>query len=107
MPSDNVMLVGTLIPIVAILVGGLLLAIPLAGLTLRFAIKPALQVIAQYREEPGVRQELHLLEQRIALLEEQLYGRLSPASMRRSDLADGESPYHSIALPSSIVKPAE
>ena len=73
MPSENVMLLGTLIPIAAILIGGLLLLIPVAGLTLRFALKPAMEAYAQMREAQGQDRTVQLLEQRVALLEEQLH----------------------------------
>lgn len=73
MPSDTVMLVGTFIPIVAILMGGLLLLVPIAGLTLRFALKPALESLGQLKDLKQQGQELRLVEQRLALLEEQLH----------------------------------
>jgi hypothetical protein len=72
MPSENVMLVGTLIPIAAIIMGGLLLLVPVLGLTLRFAIKPALESLGHLRALKLQGQELHLVEQRLALLEEQM-----------------------------------
>ncbi len=72
MPSDTVMLVGTLIPIIAIIFVGLLLLIPVAGLTLRFALKPALEAFSRMKELQGQGQELRLIEQRLALLEEKL-----------------------------------
>lgn len=71
--SDTVMLVGTLIPIAAILIGGLLILVPVAGLTLRFALKPALEAYAKMREIQGQEQEIGLLQQRVALLEEQVH----------------------------------
>jgi hypothetical protein len=72
MPSDTVMLVGTLIPILAILLGGMAILIPIAGLTLRFALKPALESFGKLREAQAQAQELRLLEQRLSLVEEQL-----------------------------------
>ncbi len=72
MPSDTVMLVGTLIPILAIVFAGLLLLIPVAGITLRFALKPSLEAFARMRELQGQGQELRILEQRLALLEEKV-----------------------------------
>lgn len=67
------MLVGTFIPILAILMGGLLLLVPVAGLTLRFALKPALESLGQLRDLKQQGQELRLVEQRLALLEEQMH----------------------------------
>lgn len=72
MPSDTVMLVGAFIPIVAILFGGMLLLIPVAGLTLRFALKPTIEAFAKAREVQGQKQEIRLIEQRLALLEDQI-----------------------------------
>lgn len=73
MPSDTVMLVGAFIPIVAILVAGLAILIPVAGLTLRFALKPALESLVHLREDQAQTQELRLIEQRLSLVEEQLH----------------------------------
>jgi len=72
MPSDTVMLVGTLIPIAAIIMGGLLLLVPVVGLTVRFALKPALESLGHLRALKLQGQELHLVEQRLALIEEQM-----------------------------------
>jgi len=66
------MLVGTLIPIAAIIMGGLLLLVPVVGLTVRFALKPALESLGHLRALKLQGQELRLVEQRLALLEEQM-----------------------------------
>ena len=63
-----------LIPIIAIVLGGLIFLVPIAGLTLRFALKPALEAYASMRELNGQGQEVRILEQRVALLEERLQG---------------------------------
>lgn len=60
-----------LIPITAIVLGSLTVLIPIAGLTARFALKPVLEALARYREMQGGEQRVALLEQRLALLEEQ------------------------------------
>jgi hypothetical protein len=73
MPSDSVMMIGTFIPIVAILMGGLILLVPIAGLTLRFALKPALESLGHLRDLRTHTEALRLAEQRIALLEEQVH----------------------------------
>ncbi|HEX5520806.1 MAG TPA: hypothetical protein VFX29_03885 [Longimicrobiaceae bacterium] len=73
MPSDSVMMIGTFIPIVAILMGGLILLVPIAGLTLRFALKPALESLGHLRDLRTHTEALRLAEQRIALLEEQMH----------------------------------
>ncbi|MGI9190050.1 MAG: hypothetical protein ACR2F9_07880 [Longimicrobiaceae bacterium] len=62
-----------LIPIVAILIGGLVVLVPIAGLTARFALKPLMEALAQYRSLQGEGQRVELLERRLALLEEQVH----------------------------------
>jgi hypothetical protein len=62
-----------LIPILGIVMGGLMFLIPIAGLTARFAIKPIMEALAKGREVGlgGTNRELAVLEQRVALLEQQ------------------------------------
>ncbi|HET9984702.1 MAG TPA: hypothetical protein VFQ38_13990 [Longimicrobiales bacterium] len=63
-----------LIPIVAILTGGLIVLIPMAGLTARFALKPIVEAVARLREgQTGASgREFAIMEQRVALLEQQV-----------------------------------
>jgi hypothetical protein len=58
--------------IVAIVMGMLVILIPVAGLTARFALKPIVEAIARMREGQGAQQEASLLQQRVALLEQQV-----------------------------------
>lgn len=62
-----------LIPLVAIVMGTLMFLIPIAGFTARFALKPIVEAMAKYREMQGgtAGRELNVLEQRVALLEQQ------------------------------------
>ena len=62
-----------LIPLVAIVMGTLMFLIPIAGFTARFAFKPIVEAMAKYREMQGgtTGRELNVLEQRVALLEQQ------------------------------------
>ena len=62
-----------LIPLVAIVMGTLMFLIPIAGFTARFAFKPIVEAMAKYREmQAGTSgRELNVLEQRVALLEQQ------------------------------------
>jgi hypothetical protein len=62
-----------LIPLVAIVMGTLMFLIPIAGFTARFALKPIVEAMAKYREMQGgtTGRELNVLEQRVALLEQQ------------------------------------
>lgn len=66
--------ISLLIPLVAIVFGSLTVLIPVVGLTLRFALKPIMEMLTQYREAQGQGREVHLLEQRISLMEEKLHG---------------------------------
>jgi hypothetical protein len=61
-----------LIPLTAILIGGLVLIIPLAGLTARFALKPLVEAYGRSREASGSEDRIRGLDRRIALLEDQL-----------------------------------
>ncbi len=58
--------------IVAIVMGILIVLIPIAGFTARFALKPIVEAIARMREVEGRNQELSLLDKRVALLEQQM-----------------------------------
>lgn len=62
-----------LIPITAILVGGVAVILPIAGLTARFALKPMVEAFAKLKGTQGAEQRVELLEQRLALLEEQFH----------------------------------
>lgn len=58
--------------VIAIVLGMLVVLIPVAGLTARFAFKPVVEAIARMREGQNGQQELSLLQQRVALLEQQV-----------------------------------
>lgn len=60
--------------IVGIVMGMLVVLIPIAGLTLRFAIKPITESVAKLRESGVEREKVGLLERRMALLEQELHG---------------------------------
>lgn len=68
---DPVMM-DALVPIVAIFMGCLIVLIPVAGFTARYAIKPITESIAKMRESSSNVREVAVLEQRVALLEQQL-----------------------------------
>lgn len=58
--------------IVAIVMGMLVVLIPVAGLTLRFALKPTVEAIARLFEHKGVEEQVTILERRMSLLEAQM-----------------------------------
>jgi hypothetical protein len=80
-----------LIPLTAIVLGSLCLLIPIAGLTLRFAIKPVMEAINRGRDAQmsGAGRELGVLEQRVALLE-QHYQSLESSVDRLNEAKDFE-----------------
>lgn len=58
----------------AIFLGMLVVLIPIAGLTARFALRPVMEAFTKYRELAGQNEAQQLLERRMALMEEQLHG---------------------------------
>ena len=62
------------IPIVAIVMGTLTVLIPLSLITLRFAIKPIAEAVAQMRSGGASQEQLAVMQQRLALLEQQFSG---------------------------------
>ncbi|MGQ0562266.1 MAG: hypothetical protein ACT443_10365 [Gemmatimonadota bacterium] len=78
-----------LIPLVAVVMGTLMFLIPIAGFTARFALKPIVEALARYREVQGgaTGRELNVLEQRVALLEQQ-YQSLESNVHRISELKE-------------------
>jgi hypothetical protein len=60
--------------ITAVVMGLLVVLIPIAGVTLRFAIKPITESVARLRESGVEREKIDLLERRMALLEQELHG---------------------------------
>ena len=63
-PVDWVALAG-------VIMGTLIVLIPVAGLTARFALKPIVEAVARMRQTTGAAEHLALLEQRVALMEQQ------------------------------------
>lgn len=78
-----------LIPLVLGTLGILTVLIPIAGLTARFALKPIVEAIARMREvQAGATgRELSVLEQRVALLEQQ-YQALDQNVERLAEIKD-------------------
>lgn len=56
----------------AVVMGTLVILIPIAGLTLRFAIKPIADAVARFRETQQSERQLSMLEKRVTLLEQQV-----------------------------------
>jgi hypothetical protein len=58
--------------IIAIVMGMLVVLIPIAGLTARYALKPLVESLAHLWEQKGAEQSLAIAERRLALLEQQM-----------------------------------
>ncbi len=58
--------------IIGVVMGSMIVLIPIAGLTARFALKPIAEAVARMRQGQGTNRELQLVEQRLALMEKQL-----------------------------------
>jgi hypothetical protein len=78
-----------LIPLVLGTLGILTVLIPIAGLTARFALKPIVEAIARMKEVQAgsTGRELNVLEQRVALLEQQ-YQSLDSTVERIAEIKD-------------------
>lgn len=61
-----------LIPLLGIFIGGLIVLVPVVGITARIALKPMMDGWARYRELKGGDESVQLLERRMALMEEHL-----------------------------------
>jgi hypothetical protein len=61
-----------IVPIVAILIGGTMFIVPIAGFTARFALKPLVESYAKMQQESGSGDRMAQVERRLALLEEQV-----------------------------------
>lgn len=58
--------------VVAVIMGLMVVLIPVAGVTARFALKPIAEAVARMREAQGANRELQLVEQRLSLMEQQI-----------------------------------
>lgn len=65
LPVDLVALVGTILGISIVL-------IPVAGLTLRFALKPAITALTRFFDHQGIEESVRMLERRIEFQERQI-----------------------------------
>ena len=95
----------------AIFLGMLVVLIPIAGLTARFALKPVMEALGKYRETQSDRQMQALLERRVSLMEEQLHSmdrslrELVDESEFRRELESGRG-QRAAALPHPSAEPA-
>jgi hypothetical protein len=58
--------------IIAVVAAFLILFVPVAGLTLRFALKPLVDSIARIMEARAAREQLELLDRRLTLMEQEM-----------------------------------
>lgn len=64
-----------------VIMGTLIILIPVAGLTARFALKPVVEALIRVKQTPATDERLAAIESRISLLETQMEG--SEAELRR------------------------
>jgi hypothetical protein len=62
-----------LIPILAILIGGTMFIVPIAGFTARFALKPLVESYARLQQGNGSSERIAQMERRLAVLEDQVH----------------------------------
>lgn len=65
LPVDITSLVATILGISIVLV-------PVIGLTARFALKPTVEAFSRFFEHQGLDESVHILERRMALMEQQI-----------------------------------
>jgi len=58
--------------LVAVFMGSLMVLIPVAGLTARFAMKPIVESLAKLRDAGGAAEALEMVERRLSLLEQEV-----------------------------------
>lgn len=63
---------GAMAGILAILLTGIIILVPVFGLTLRFALRPAIEAWTKLRSESAAPQHTELLSRQISLLETEL-----------------------------------
>jgi hypothetical protein len=94
-----------IIAALAIFLGMMVVLIPIAGLTARFALKPLMEALRSYRELQGDNQAQQLVERRMALMEEQMHSmdrsirELTEESEFRRDLESGRQKQAALPLP--------
>lgn len=94
-----------IIAALAIFLGMMVVLIPIAGLTARFALKPLMEALRSYRELQGDNQAQQLIERRMALMEEQMHSmdrtirELAEESEFRRDLESGKQKHAALPLP--------
>lgn len=65
MPIDLTALLG-------VFMGTSIILIPVLGLTARFALKPTVEAVTKFFESRGSNESVHILERRMALMEQQI-----------------------------------
>ena len=68
----NPLNIGAMAGILAILLAGIIILVPVFGLTLRFALRPAIEAWTKLRSENAAPEHTQLLSRQISLLEAEL-----------------------------------
>lgn len=59
------------VSLAAVVMGTLIILVPVAGITIRFALKPITEAVLAFKSAQGEGQRLDLLEKRVGFLEHQ------------------------------------
>jgi len=73
--------------VVAVFMGTLIVLIPVAGVTARFALKPIAEAMAKIKSSQGTSEHLSLIQQRLELMEQQL-GAMESEMYRIKEVAE-------------------
>lgn len=87
--------------IVALVMGISIILIPVAGLTLRFAIKPAVEAIARSFEHRGLEDTVSVMERRLGILERQMES-METTVNRLADVVEFQNELHAGQPPPSL-----
>lgn len=73
--------------VMGVFMGTLIVLIPVAGVTVRFAIKPIAEAMARMKESQGTAQQIALMQQRMELMEHQ-FGAMESELHRIKEVAE-------------------
>lgn len=63
---------GGIAAVLAVLLGGMIVLVPVLGLTARFALRPTLEAWIRLKSDPTLSDQVQLLNRQVALLESEL-----------------------------------
>lgn len=81
-----------IVEVLAVVMGISIVLVPVIGLTARFALKPTVEALSRFFEHKGLDETVHILERRMALMEQQIES--MDSSLRR--LAEVSEFHHAL-----------